>query len=42
MNTNTRHTTDLPKAYDPKAVEERLYAWWEAQGYFQPETQFAL
>jgi valyl-tRNA synthetase len=42
MNTHTRHTTDLPKAYDPKAVEERLYAWWEAQGYFQPETQFAL
>jgi valyl-tRNA synthetase len=36
------HTNDMPKAYDPKAVEERLYAWWEAQGYFQPETQFAL
>jgi valyl-tRNA synthetase len=32
----------MPKAYDPKAVEERLYAWWETQGYFQPETQFAL
>jgi len=36
------HTNDLPKAYDPKAVEERLYAWWEAQGCFKPETQFAL
>ena len=26
----------LPKTYDFKSVEERLYDWWEAQGYFRP------
>jgi valyl-tRNA synthetase len=34
--------TQLPKAYDPQAVEERLYAWWESQGYFRPEAQLYL
>jgi valyl-tRNA synthetase len=28
--------TEMPKAYDPKSVEERLYEWWESRGYFQP------
>ncbi len=28
---------DLPKTYDFKDVEERLYAWWEAQGFFRPK-----
>jgi len=27
---------EMPKAYDPRQVEERLYDWWEARGYFQP------
>jgi len=27
---------DLPKTYDFKSVEQRLYAWWESQGYFAP------
>ncbi|MDF1500301.1 MAG: valine--tRNA ligase [Anaerolineales bacterium] len=27
----------LPKRYDFKSVEGRLYEWWESQGYFQPE-----
>ncbi len=27
---------DLPKAYDFKSTEGRLYQWWERQGYFQP------
>ncbi len=27
---------EMPKAYDPHSVEERLYEWWEAHGYFQP------
>jgi valyl-tRNA synthetase len=27
----------LPKTYDFRAVEERLYAWWESQGYFKPK-----
>ena len=29
--------TDLPKQYDPKSVEPRLYARWEAAGYFHEE-----
>lgn len=31
---------EMPKTYDPQATEQRLYDWWEAQGYFKPETQF--
>ncbi len=27
---------ELAKAYDFKATEERLYDWWEKQGYFKP------
>ncbi len=27
---------EMPKAYDPHSVEERLYDWWEARGFFQP------
>ena len=27
----------MEKTYDPKKVEERLYSWWEKQGYFKPE-----
>ncbi|HQX10092.1 MAG TPA: valine--tRNA ligase [Thermoflexales bacterium] len=29
----------LAKTYDPKTVESRLAAWWEAEGYFRPEAQ---
>ena len=29
--------TDLPKQYDPKSVEPRLYANWESAGYFHEE-----
>lgn len=28
--------TDLPKTYDFKAYEEKIYSNWEAKGYFQP------
>jgi valyl-tRNA synthetase len=28
---------DIPKAYEPKKVEEKLYEFWEKQGYFTPE-----
>ncbi len=31
-------TNEMPKAYDPHSVEERLYNWWEAQGYFLPRA----
>lgn len=34
--TTATTATNLPKNYDPAAVESRLYAWWESQGYFQP------
>ncbi len=29
--------TELPKAYDFKSTEQRLYAWWEKSGYFKPK-----
>ena len=28
----------LPKTYDFKSTEERIYAWWEQQGFFQPSN----
>lgn len=28
--------TDMPKAYDPQETEQRLYDWWESQGFFTP------
>jgi valyl-tRNA synthetase len=28
--------TELPKAYDFKATEQRIYDWWEQNGYFKP------
>src|SRR5512138_1205029 len=28
----------LPKAYDFKATEQRLYQWWEERGYFKPSN----
>ncbi len=31
---------EMPKAYDPHSVEERLYKWWEERGYFQPVIDF--
>ncbi len=34
--------TQLPKSYDPQAVEDRLYQWWEENGYFKPESQCYL
>ena len=31
-------TIQLPKAYDFKSTEERLYDWWEKRGYFSPAS----
>jgi valyl-tRNA synthetase len=28
-------TKDMPKTYDFKSTEERLYTWWEKRGYFK-------
>ncbi len=39
---------EMAKRYDPKDVEQRLYAWWEERGYFKPrpvaagETTFVI
>ena len=30
-------TKEMPKTYDFKSTEERLYAWWEKRGYFKPK-----
>src|SRR5688572_572528 len=30
--------SELPKAYDPKGVEDRWYAFWEEKGYFRAPT----
>ena len=32
---------DMPKAYDFRSTEERIYAWWEEKGWFKPEIQSA-
>ncbi len=29
-------TNEMPKTYDPKSVEERLYEWWNERGFFTP------
>ncbi len=29
----------LPKTYDFRGVEQRLYDWWESQGYFRPAAR---
>ncbi|NOZ05503.1 MAG: valine--tRNA ligase [Chloroflexi bacterium] len=40
--------SEMAKRYDPKNVEQRLYAWWEERGYFKPrpvaegETSFVI
>src|SRR5512134_1408466 len=28
--------SSLPKTYDFKSTEQRIYAWWEHMGYFKP------
>ena len=29
--------SELPKTFEPKAIEDRWYAHWESQGLFRPE-----
>ena len=31
--------TTMPKAYEFKGTEERLYKWWEENGWFKPECR---
>jgi len=35
-------TDKLSKTYNPEEHEERIYQWWEEQGYFRPERQVEL
>ena len=35
--TQTARRREIPKAYEPKAVEQRIYGLWEDGGYFTPE-----
>ena len=35
--TRTAQRGDIPKAYDPKATEQRIYGLWMDGGYFTPE-----
>ncbi len=37
MDARSETLTDFPKTYDPKAVENRLYAYWERSGFFHEE-----
>ena len=30
--------SELPKNYDPKAIEEKWYAWWCAKGFFHSDA----
>ncbi|MCL5962021.1 MAG: valine--tRNA ligase, partial [Chloroflexi bacterium] len=39
-NTNT-NPTEMPKAYDPTTVEDRLYEFWENSGFFTPEIDWS-
>jgi valyl-tRNA synthetase len=41
MTERTMTEPTMPKAYDPRQVEESLYDWWEQQGFFRPEQQVA-
>ena len=31
--------SEMPKAYDFASTEERLYQWWEENGWFKPEAR---
>ncbi|MCP4541156.1 MAG: valine--tRNA ligase [Chloroflexi bacterium] len=35
-------TDKLSKTYNPQEHEERIYQWWEEQGYFRPERSVEL
>ena len=30
--------SELPKTYDPKAVEDKLYSFWNDSGFFHAEV----
>ncbi|MBI5957370.1 MAG: class I tRNA ligase family protein, partial [Chloroflexi bacterium] len=30
-------TTEMPKTFDFSEAENRIYSWWEKNGWFKPE-----
>ena len=30
---------EMPKTYEYSGTEERLYQWWEREGWFKPEAR---
>src|SRR3990170_8585025 len=38
MTTQASRRSDMPKAYDPSSVEERIYRMWEESGHFTPQA----
>jgi valyl-tRNA synthetase len=41
MGSETRNNEVLPKAYNPKDVEERIYKFWESLGVFNADVDFS-
>lgn len=41
MSDNRQESTLMPKVYDHRKVEERLYDFWERQGYFTPSIDWS-
>ena len=37
MSQTEQSATDIPKAYDPASVEQRLYKFWTDGGFFTPK-----
>ncbi len=38
MTTSVDRPAEMAKAYEPQQIEQQLYQWWEACGFFAPET----
>ncbi len=38
QNAGPRRPAELAKAYEHQQVEQRLYAWWEQSGFFEPRA----
>jgi len=39
MTAGTERPDEMAKAYEPQQVEQRLYEWWEACGFFKPADE---
>src|SRR5687768_6780005 len=34
---DSQRPDEMAKAYEPQQVEQRLYQWWESEGFFAPK-----